>query len=391
MKNAKALVAFLSGIAVAAAALADDGSGPAAQAPQAKTVAYWAYQPVQSPGAPAVKDRKWVRTQIDAFVLAKIEAAGLKPSPDADRGAFVRRATLDVWGVIPTPEEVHAFEHDRSGNSYEKLVDRLLASPRYAERQARRWLDLARYADSAGFQGDETRPNMWRYRDYVIKAFSDDKPYDRFVQEQLAGDEMFPDDQNALVATGFLRGYPDNSNSRDLVQKKYQNVTDMTDTVGEVFLAQTVGCARCHNHKTDKITQRDYYQLQSFFANTSAVDHIAARKGEQELAYEQAEAKWQEATKDIRVQKKAIIDSVREKAKLYLLERYSAATQVSLKKLYAVPRDQWTAQDRWIIQRFSGYDTDDVLAASTTRARILKVTTLRTVPNTRSTRSSKRS
>jgi hypothetical protein len=265
--------------------------------------------------------------------------------------------------MIPTPEQVKTFEHDKSGVAYERLVDRLLASPRYAERQARRWLDLARYADSAGFQGDETRPNMWRYRDYVIQAFNEDKPYDRFIQEQLAGDEMFPQDQNALVATGFLRGYPDNNNSRDLVQKKYQNVTDMTDTVGEVFLAQTVGCARCHNHKTDKITQKDYYQLQSFFANASAVDRIPAQKGAEELSYEKAQARWQEATQEIRAQQKAIIDSVREKAKVYLLERYSAATQASLKKLYAVPQDQWNAQDRWIIQRFSGYDTDDVLAA----------------------------
>src|SRR5690606_16125685 len=143
-----------------------------------------------------------------------------------------------------------------SPQAYEKLVDRLLASPRYGERQARRWLDLARYADSVGYTNDEDRPNARRYRDYVINSFNEDKSYDRFVREQLAGDELRPDDQQSLIATGFLRYYPDDSNSRDLYAKKYDNTTDMTDTVGTVFLAQTVGCARCHNHKADRISQK---------------------------------------------------------------------------------------------------------------------------------------
>jgi hypothetical protein len=360
-----ALLAGLSFVAVAAGADAPVAADPATtpHAPTASSSDYWAYRPVQLPDVPKVKNSKWVRSPIDAFVLAKIEGAGLKPSADTDRAAFIRRATLDTWGVIPTPEEVNTFVHDRSRQAYEHVVDRLLASPHYGERQARHWLDLARYADSAGFQGDEARPNMWRYRDYVINSFNVDKPYDRFIEEQLAGDELFPDDESALIATGFMRSYPDNSNSRDLVQKKYQNTTDITDTVGEVFLAQTVGCARCHNHKFDKISQKDYYSLQAFFANTSASDDIPAHKGEQELAYEAQRAAFQEAIKSIRAEQKQIIDSVRDKAKQYLLERYSQPTQVSLRKIYSTPEEQWTAHDRWVIHRFEDYEKDSVLSA----------------------------
>ncbi|MDB5986923.1 MAG: hypothetical protein JWR16_1976 [Nevskia sp.] len=393
MKKNRTYLAFVLGVSIAAAAVAA-GEPPAVDAavsaaaadatkaeagaakqadaklstspssPATKPSQLWSYQPVQNPTVPTVKNKQWVRTPIDAFVLAKLEAKGIKPSPAADRAAYVRRATLDVWGVIPTPEEVKAFVNDRSPDAYEKLADRLLASPHYGERQARRWLDLARYADSAGFQGDETRPSMWRYRDYLINSFNEDKPYTRFVQEQLAGDELYPGDQSALVATDFLRGYPDNRNSRDLVQKKYQVTTDITDTVGQVFLAQTVGCARCHNHKTDKISQKEYYQLQAFFSNVSAVDDIPAAKGEQEVAYEKANAKWDDATKDIRAQQKAIIDSVRDKAKLYNMDRYSQATQLSLKKAYDVPESQWTSQDRWVIHHYGEYgNDDDVLSA----------------------------
>ena len=329
-----ALAALLmSGSAIALAVAAEEKIAALENAPQAPAAAqsepparvaskpHWAWQPVQSQFLPVVAKKDWARDPLDAFVLAKIEAKGLTPSPDADRTTFIRRATLDAWGVIPTPEEVAAFESDASPDAYEKLVDRLLASPRYGERQARLWLDLARYADSAGFQNDNTRPNIFRYRDYVIKSFNEDKPYSRFIQEQIAGDEIAPGDQSILVATGFLAGYPDNSNSRDLVQRKYQITTDIVDTVGQAILGTTVGCARCHNHKTDKFTQKDYYSLQAFFANTAFEEKAPAIKGDQELAYEKAQAIYDEATKEIRAKQKAIIDSVREAALKYHKER----------------------------------------------------------------------
>lgn len=319
---------------------------------------HWAYQPLKSPEAPAVKNKDWVRTPIDAFVLAPLEAKELAPSPEVERAAFIRRATLDAWGVIPTPEEVEAFVNDKSDNAYEKLADRLLASPKYGERQARRWLDLARYADSSGFTNDENRDNMWRYRDYVVKSFNEDKPYAQFVQEQLAGDELFPGNTDALIATGFIRSYPDDSNSRDLVQKKFQNQTDITDTVGEVFLAQTVGCARCHNHKFDKISMKEYYQLQSFFANVNAVDKIPVPvKGETEKEWEQANAKWEQAIKEIKAKRQALIDPVKVKARKYNYERFSLATQAALNK----PESQWTPEDRWINHR---YDSNESEAAA---------------------------
>ncbi len=325
-------------------------------APQAR--AWWAHQPLAAIAVPDLQEDRWVRTPIDAFVLAKLQTKNLRPSPDADRAAFVRRATLDVWGLIPTPEEVDAFVKDRSPDAYEKLVEHLLASPRYGERQARRWLDLARYADSAGYTNDEDRSNAWRYRDYVIDSFNDDKPYDRFIREQLAGDELWPQDQQALIATGFLRYYPDDSNSRDLYLKKYDNTTDMTDTVGTVFLAQTVGCARCHNHKADRLSQKEYFQLQAFFANTSARDDIPATKGPRELEYDRQQALWQEATRDIRAQRKAVIDEVREKAQAHYVSRFVENTRVSLSK----PASEWTPDDRWVNNRNAVYASEGRLA-----------------------------
>ena len=192
-------------------------------------------------------------------------------------------------------------------------IDRLLASPRYGERQARMWLDLARYADSTASRTTITRPNMFRYRDYVIKAFNEDKPYSQFIREQIAGDEIAPGNQELLVATGFLAGYPDNSNSRDLVQRKYQITTDMTDTVGQAILGTTVGCARCHNHKTDKFTQKDYYLAAGLLRQHRLRRESARRKGRGGgRPTRRTSAIYDEATKAIRARQKEIIDSVRE-------------------------------------------------------------------------------
>ncbi|MDR3463003.1 MAG: DUF1549 and DUF1553 domain-containing protein [Beijerinckiaceae bacterium] len=334
----------------------------AAPAPAVAGPQHWSYIPVVAPAVPDVQQKDWVRQPLDAFVLAKIEAKGLKPAPDADRATFIRRATLDVWGLLPSPEEVAAFVEDQSPNAYEKLADRLLASPHYGERQARRWLDLARYADSAGFQGDQTRPNYYRYRDYVIYSFNQDKPFSRFIQEQLAGDELFPNNQEALTATGFLTGYPDNPNSRDLVDRKFQITTDMTDTVGAVFLGTTLGCARCHNHKSDKISQKDYYSFQSFFANTSTTEDIAALKGFAEEAYEKQETAYKAATKDLEAQRRAVIEPILEKALKYHKERYLTDSRESIFK----PEKDWNALDRWVNHRLhnANVTNDDLVAGA---------------------------
>lgn len=308
---------------------------------------WWSYQPVKSQPVPQVHDKRWVRTPIDAFVLARLEANNIKPSAEADRATFIRRATLDAWGLIPTPEDVESFVADRSSRAYEKLVDRLLASPHYGERWGRRWLDLARYADSDGYNADGTRPNMWRYRDYVIRAFNDDKPYDRFIKEQLAGDELWPDDKEALTATGFLRSYPDEINARDLNLKKQEIAVDLTNTTGSVFLAATVGCANCHNHKFDKISQKEYFQMQAFFVNASARDDVSALTGKAFADYQQAQARYDEATKPIRDQMAAILKPVVDKLEADRLQGFVPQTRASIEK----PESERNAYDRWIYHR----------------------------------------
>lgn len=369
MRKKQAVLTFWLGLGVtlSAGALAEDAT-PAAAAVAAVVPApaqaaaaaeaspatksrkkWWSYEPVEAPEVPSVKDTDWVRTPIDTFVLAKLEAEKIKPSPDASRAAYIRRATLDTWGLIPTREDVQAFVNDKSPDAYDKLADRLLSSPHYGERQARRWLDLARYADSTGFQNDTTRPNAWRYRDYVITAFNQNKPYDQFIEEQIAGDEIDHSNKDDLIATGFLANYPDNYNSRDLVQRKYQITTDMTDTVGTVFLAQSVGCARCHDHKFDKISEKEYFQFQAFFANTSEEMHVKAPDSAQVTAYKEAKAKYDEETKPIRDQIKALLAPIHDAAIKYQKERYLTDSREAIFK----PEAQWTPLDRWVNHRWS--------------------------------------
>ena len=323
----------------------------------------WAYIPINSNVVvPDVGNSKWVRSPIDNFILARLNEYKLTPSPEADRATYIRRVTLDLLGLLPTPEEVEAFEKDKSPDAYEKLVDRLLASPHFGERQARRWLDLARYADSAGFQNDQTRPNNWRYRDYVIKSFNDDKPFNQFVREQIAGDELWPDSQEAKIATGLLAGYPDNFNSRDLVQRHYQIATDMTDLVGETFLASTIGCARCHNHKIDKISQVEYFQLQAFFANTFNNERVELAKGTEtqwDIDFISAQAIYQAAIKPITDQQKAILDQVRVKGRQYHNERYLTDSRDAIFK----PKDQWTPLDKWVNARLNAVASERDIAA----------------------------
>ena len=348
MKKILSMAALLSVATLCASA--PDGAAP----PTTAAKAWSPYQAVVSPEVPDVKQKAWVRSPIDAFVLARIEAAGLKPSPQADRAAFLRRATLDAWGLLPTPEEVAAFVADKSPQAYEKAVDRLLASPHYGERQARRWLDLARYADSTGFQNDNNRPNNWRYRDYVIAAFNQDKHFDRFVKEQLAGDELWPDSQEARIATGYLAGYPDNANSRDLLQRKYQIETDMTDLVGETLLGATIGCARCHNHKQDKVSQKEYFQLQAFFSNTAFDESYKLKqKTADDDAWAAKQTAYRAATKSIRDQQDALLVGFDDAAIKYQKERYLVDSQASLFK----PESEWTPLDRWVNWRHKAVET----------------------------------
>jgi hypothetical protein len=234
-----------------------------------KDRAHWAFQPVKRPVPPSVKNRAWVRNPIDAFILARLEAKGLQPNPPAARHELVRRLYYDLTGLPPAPSEVEAFMADRSTHAYEDLVDKLLGSPRYGEKWARHWLDLVRYAETNSYERDNPKPHVWRYRDYVIRAFNQDKPYDRFIREQLAGDELPDRDDDALIATGFYRLGIWDDEPADPVLARYDGLDDIITTTGQTFLGLTIDCARCHDHKIDPIAQKDYYRLLAFFHNVN--------------------------------------------------------------------------------------------------------------------------
>jgi hypothetical protein len=288
---------------------------------------YWAFQKVVKPAVPAVKDAKWVRTPVDAFILARLEEKGLQPNPPADKITLIRRATFDLTGLPPSPEAVNAFVADQSPDAFEKVVDRLLASPQYGERWGRHWLDLARYADTAGFKGDETRPNMWRYRDYVIQSFNEDKPYDRFVREQIAGDELDPDNPAATIATGLNRLWPDESNLANPVLRRQEVLNDITDTVASVFMGMTYGCARCHDHKFDPILQKDYYRLQAFFAATYNNDRAHLLSGREAEEYRRRYAEWDSKTRDLRAEMDNLLETVRAEAVLPRISMFPKEAQ----------------------------------------------------------------
>src|SRR4029434_1447170 len=258
-------------------------------------------QPVKKPAVPTVKAKQLVNNPVDAFVLAKLEEKQLQPNKAADRITLLRRVSIDLTGLLPTPEETQAFLNDHSPTAYDKVVDRLLASPAYGERWGRHWLDVARYADSNGYKADETRPKMWRYRAYVIQAFNDDKPFDRFVKEQIAGDELYPGDHDALVAMGFNRHFIDETNAAGLVIRRQETLDEITNVTGTAFLGMTFACARCHDHKYDPILQKDYYRLQAFFANTSFGDGpIPLKDPVERRKYDEQKALWESKTKAIR-------------------------------------------------------------------------------------------
>ena len=229
---------------------------------------FWAFLPVANPLPPTVQDSDWVRSPIDAFVLARLEDAGFIPAPPADRATLLRRVTFDLVGLPPSPEELEAFLADDSVNAFETVVERLLASPQYGVRWGRHWLDVARYADSNGLDENLAYGQAWRYRDYVIDAFNNNKPFDQFVVEQLAGDLIPQASQETKTATGFLMLGAKVLAEPDMEKLVMDTIDEQLDTTGKAFLGLTLGCARCHDHKFDPIQQRDYYALAAIFKST---------------------------------------------------------------------------------------------------------------------------
>ncbi len=226
---------------------------------------FWSFRPVTRPDLPAVKDQAWVRTPIDSFVLARLEEKGLRPAPPADKAALLRRAYYAVIGLPPTPEQFTAFLADDSPGAYEKVVEELLASRHYGEHWGRHWLDLVRYAETNSFERDNPKPFVWRYRDYVIRSLNSDKPYDQFIREQIAGDELDEVTTDTLIATGYYRLGLWDDEPADPLLAYYDGLDDIVATTGQTFLGLTVNCCRCHDHKIDPLPQRDYYKFLAFF------------------------------------------------------------------------------------------------------------------------------
>ncbi len=286
---------------------------------------HWAYQPPRRLPPPRVARADWPRNPIDAFVLARLEKEHIAPAPEADRATLIRRVSLDLLGLPPTPEEVDAFVADAQPDAYERLVDRLLASPHYGERWGRHWLDLARYADSDGFEKDTGRPYAWRYRHWVIAALNRDLPFDEFTIEQLAGDLLPNATVEQKVATGFHRNTLTNKEGGvDQEQFRVEQVVDRVNTTAKVFLGTTLGCAQCHDHKYDPFSQREYYQFFAFFNSDREVNIPAPLPREEGLV-----KKGREEFLAKKAQLQAAIDAAKDDKKRAALRKALAAHETA--------------------------------------------------------------
>jgi hypothetical protein len=309
-----------------------------------QTSTWWAFKKPVRPAVPA-----GTKNPIDAFIDQRLKSSGVTASSDADRLTLLRRASYDLLGLPPSKEEIDHFLNDKSPDAWEKEIDRLLASPRYGEKWGRHWLDLARYGDTAGFEQDPYLLLAWRYRDYVIKSFNDDKPYDRFIKEQIAGDELYPTDPEARTGTGFYRV----GTNRDMLFKVedinlVEKRIDMVDTTGGVFLGLTVGCARCHDHKFDPIPQRDYYRMQAIFqpavADRVFLDYNPARN------YDIAEN-----SRDFRLwQTSAEIQSIQKKYQEPLKEKKLSELPELVQIAFHTPEEKRTQAQRDLVVQNEG-------------------------------------
>ncbi len=337
---------------------------------------WWSFQPVREPKVPEVRSAQYavpgaegskpstehfapgtpsLRNPIDSFVQAKLAETGLKPSPEATPTELIRRVTLDLTGLPPTPERVAQFVADckaeatgrRPGSSaYDRLVDELLASPRYGERWAQHWLDLVRYAESDGYRLDAYRPNVWPYRDYVIRSFNEDKAYGQFVREQIAGDEIAPDDPKVVVATGYLRHTIYEYNERDVEGQWTSILNELTDVTGDVFLGLSMQCAHCHDHKFDPILQKDYYRLQSFFGNITWREDKPLATEEEKRRYEEQLRIYKEAIKE----PQKVIDDIVEPRIAKAQEHAMSIFPEAVVAMYKKPREQRTPWEEQVVQ-----------------------------------------
>jgi Protein of unknown function (DUF1553)/Protein of unknown function (DUF1549)/Planctomycete cytochrome C len=318
---------------------------------------WWAFKKPVRAAAPPVNDARWSKNPIDAFVKAKLEEKGLTPAPQADRNTLIRRAYLDLVGLLPSPAEVDSFVKDQSPRAYENLVDKLLDSPHYGERWARMWLDVARYADSTGYEYDYDYNDAWRYRDYVIKAFNEDKPYNQFIIEQLAGDELDKPTFDSVTATGFVRLGP-RVLDRDLENPNYRfdYLDDIVRTTFQGFQALTINCARCHDHKFDPITRKDYYKSLAIFNGFVEYEHPLVATDEW--------AKYKNAADEINGKIKALdkqIGTIEAPYKKELFQATLAKLPADIQEAFKIPEEKRTAGQKLLVAQVStirGVDPD---------------------------------
>jgi hypothetical protein len=309
------------------------GAGTPPPQPKAK---HWAFQPVERPAVPLVKNTAWVRNPIDAFIAARHEAKGLTPAPEAEKRKLIRRLSLDLIGLPPTLAEIEAFVNDPAPDAYERLVERLLQSPHYGEHWARFWLDLARWAESEGYESNHLRPYAWRYRDYVVKSFNADTPYSLFLRQQLAGDEMLPYSDDNLIATGFLTGCRLSTNEEDQARQRNDMLVDVVNATGSALLGLTLNCAQCHNHRFDPITIHDYYRFQGFFVKGQP-GNLALRDPQLWAAYNAHKPAEYDPAVQLR-------DRLFAKAREALLAKARAKLSPAMLAALAVPAAQRTAE-----------------------------------------------
>ncbi len=310
-----------------------------------RTRAYWAYQPISRPAVPKVSDRNWNANAIDAFVYDRLAKNKLTPNDPAERRQLIRRAHYGLIGLPPTPVEVNAFVNDKSPNAFEKVIDNLLARPQYGEKWGRHWLDLMRYAETNGYERDSRKDLIWKYRDYVIKAFNEDKPYNRFIMEQLAGDELPDRTGDSITATGFYRLGIWDDEPADRPLARYDYLDDILRTASETFLGMTVGCARCHDHKIDPIPQKDYYSLLSFFSDISPhgkgkTNHVPVTDPKSKAQMEQKRVEQQKVIASVQAKltpiEEALIDGFAKKNPT-IREKAEGKDQKKLNNPYALP------------------------------------------------------
>lgn len=285
--------------------------------------AHWSFQPMRRPAVPSVRDSSWPRTPIDRFILARLRAHQIDPSPEADRRTLIRRLYFDLLGLPPEPDRVRDFVNDPRPDAYERLVEELLASPAYGERWARHWLDVVHYGETHGYDKDQPRPHAWPYRDYVIRAMNEDKPYSRFVREQIAGDVLYPNTRDGIEALGFIAAGPwDLIGHAEVPESKidgkiarHLDRDDMVTNALGTFMSLTIQCAACHDHKFDPVTQVDYYRLQAVFAALDRADHaydpdveVAHRRRIRQQALDEAKKSLAQATEEVKSRRAGRLD-----------------------------------------------------------------------------------